>query len=222
MGGPVGGRSVSPLDDGLIEQAKDILRQLGFDAPRSNERSALTLLALLGMGAGSNWSEATRGLHGVTPMMEWMDRNFGKHYQPNSRETIRRQTLHQFIDASLVVLNPDDPSRPTNSAKNVYQVEEEAFALLTLVGSKRWNRELAKCLNRRPGLISAYAAVREREMIPATTPDGTQIRLSPGGQNLLIQNILMEFCPRWTPGSHVLYVGDTGKRAFVGLSSRWS
>jgi hypothetical protein len=203
---------VSPRDNGLIEQAQDVLRQLGFDGPRSNERSALTLLALLGMGAGDSWSEATRGLHGVTPMMDWMERHFGKHYQPNSRETIRRQTLHQFIDASLVVLNPDDPSRPTNSAKNVYQVEEEAFALLTLVGSKRWDRELGKYLDRRPGLIVAYAAAREQEMIPATTPDGRQIRLSPGGQNLLIQNILMEFCPRWTPGGQVLYVGDTGKR----------
>jgi len=65
-------------------------------------------------------------------MMNWMAQHFGKHYKPNTRETIRRQTLHQFIEAGLVVLNPDDPSRATNSAKNVYQVEVEAFSLLRL------------------------------------------------------------------------------------------
>jgi hypothetical protein len=202
-----------PRDDELVEQARQVLRQLGFDVPQSNERSALTLLALLGMRAGDSWSEASRDLHGVTPTMDWMAQHFGKHYRPNTRETIRRQTLHQFIEAGLVVLNPDDPSRATNSAKNVYQVEAEAFALLSLVGSKRWDRALKTYLEKRPGLIEAYAAARQQEMIPAITPDGKEIRLSPGGQNLLIQDILEQFCPRWTPGAQVLYVGDTGKRA---------
>lgn len=196
----------------LVEQARDVLRQLGFDVPQSNERSALTLLALLGMKPGDSWSEASRDLHGVTPMMNWMAQHFGKHYKPNTRETIRRQTLHQFIEAGLVVLNPDDPSRATNSAKNVYQVEVEAFSLLRLVESKRWARSLEKYLDKRPGLIAAYAAARAQEMIPVITPDEKEIRLSPGGQNLLIQEILEQFCPRWTPGAKVIYVGDSGKR----------
>ena len=145
-------------------------------------------------------------------MMSWMAQHFGKRYMPNTRETIRRQTLHQFIDAGLVVLNPDDPSRATNSAKNVYQIEAEGFALLVLVGSKKWARALEEYMDKRPGLIAAYAAAREQEMIPVLTPDGKEIRLSPGGQNLLMQDILEQFCPRWTPGARVLYVGDAGKR----------
>ena len=35
--------------------------------------------------------------------------------------------------------------------------------------------------------------------------------LHPGGQNVLLKAILEEFCPRWTPGGKVLYVGDAGK-----------
>ncbi len=49
-------------------------------------------------------------------------------------------------------------------------------------------------------------------MIPVSLPAGGEIRLTPGGQNVLIAAIVSEFCPRWTPGGHIVYVGDTGKR----------
>src|ERR1700734_3116031 len=121
--------------DDLIQQARDALSMLGFDNTRSNERSALTLLGLLGLRPGDSWADATRGLHGVTPLMDWMGEHFDKRYAPNSRETVRRQTLHQFVDAALVALNPDDRSRPVNSGKNVYQIDEGAFALLRQFGT---------------------------------------------------------------------------------------
>lgn len=44
----------------------------------------------------------------------------GKEYAANSRETIRRQTIHQFEQARLVNRNPDDPSRSTNSGETRY------------------------------------------------------------------------------------------------------
>ena len=33
--------------------------------------------------------------------------------------------------------------------------------------------------------------------------------MSPGGQNILVAEILAEFCPRFTPGAKIIYVGDT-------------
>ena len=45
--------------------------------------------------------------------------------------------------------------------------------------------------------------------IPIKLPDGAAITLSPGGQNVLIEQIIVEFCPRFAPGSHVLYIGDS-------------
>nr|WP_281366497.1 BsuBI/PstI family type II restriction endonuclease [Nocardioides thalensis] len=44
--------------------------------------------------------------------------------------------------------------------------------------------------------------------IPVTLPDGKPFTLSPGGQNVLIKQMLEEFCPQFTPGGEVLYVGD--------------
>jgi hypothetical protein len=42
--------------------------------------------------------------------------------------------------------------------------------------------------------------------------DGGTIDLTPGGQNVLVKEILESFCPRFTPGGKVVYVGDTGKK----------
>jgi BsuBI/PstI restriction endonuclease domain/BsuBI/PstI restriction endonuclease HTH domain len=202
---------MSSTRDELVQQAHDVLSALGFDKARSNERSALTLLSLLGLRPGDSWADATRDLHGVTPLMNWMAEHLDKRYAPNSRETVRRQTLHQFVDAALVVLNPDDLSRPVNSGKNVYQIDERAFALLRQFGTSQWETDLPIYLKQRPGQQAAYAAARDQAMIPVILPNGTEIKLTPGGQNVLIRDILEQFCPRWTPGGRVLYVGDAGK-----------
>lgn len=76
-----------------IREAIEVLRQLGLGREQQNDRSALTLLALLGLGAGDPWSVAGNPLVGITPMMEFFRQNYGKKYAPNSRETVRRQTV---------------------------------------------------------------------------------------------------------------------------------
>ena len=48
-------------------------------------------------------------------------------------------------------------------------------------------------------------------MIPVTLPDGDSIWLTSGGQNELIKALLEEFCPRYTPGGQIIYIGDAEK-----------
>ena len=48
--------------------------------------------------------------------------------------------------------------------------------------------------------------------IPLKLPTGQQIQLSPGGQNVLVEQIIHEFCPRFTPGGALVYVGDTEEK----------
>lgn len=49
-------------------------------------------------------------------------------------------------------------------------------------------------------------------MIPVRLPDGREVFLTAGGQNELVKKILEEFCPRFTPGGVVVYVGDAGNK----------
>lgn len=49
-------------------------------------------------------------------------------------------------------------------------------------------------------------------LIPVRLPDGQKLTLTAGGQNELVKKIVEEFCPRFTPGGVLVYVGDTGKK----------
>jgi type II restriction enzyme len=195
-----------------ITEALAILRELDFPRAQLNERSALTLLALLDLKPHERWSEASAPLRGITPIMDWCRAHYGKAYAPNTRETIRRQTMHQFVEAALAVPNPDRPERPVNSPKWCYQIEPSALKLLQTFGTEHWQVNLATYQSQRKGLRQRYARQRDMQMIPVTVAEGMAIRLTPGRHSELIKAILEEFGPRYAPGGQVIYVGDTGDK----------
>jgi hypothetical protein len=125
-----------------IKQALLVLSALGFPRAQQNERSALCLLALLDLTRDKSWDKASNPLMGITPIMDWARSHYQKKYAPNTRETIRRQTMHQFVDAGIAVYNPDEPARPVNSPNAVYQIEAEALNLLRSFGSAAWKANL--------------------------------------------------------------------------------
>lgn len=198
-----------------INEARRALELLNFDRERTNERSALVLLALLALRPSSPWAKADNPRLRTLELMRFMREHYGRDYKPNTRETIRRQTLHQFVAAGLALHNPDNPDRPVNSPKNCYQVEPRALELLSTYGTDGFDGLLAKYLDELPGLKAQHERARERQLIPVTLPDGRAVRLTPGGQNLLIKQTIEEFCPRFTPAAHVLYIGDAGRRTPV-------
>ncbi len=144
--------------------------------------------------------------------MIFMAEHYGKRYAPNTRETVRRQTVHQFLAAGLVVLNPDEPDRPINSGKTVYQVSPASLRLLRAYGTVDWAVELINYQHRIESLTERYALERDLQRIPVTLPEGQEVSLSPGGQNELVARIVEDFCPIFTPGGLVLYVGDADEK----------
>ena len=112
------------------EEALKIIKSFGLPKQQQNERSSLTLLALANLKEDESWAKVSRPLVRIWDIMGWMRDHFGKDYAANSRETIRRQTIHQFEQARLIDRNPDDPARPTNSGDTVYQLTEEAANVL--------------------------------------------------------------------------------------------
>jgi adenine-specific DNA-methyltransferase len=192
-----------------VDEALRVLAELGMPKDQCNERSALTLLALLDLKPRTPWSRVKAPLRGITPMMEFFAAHYGKRYAPNTRETVRRQTVHQFLDAGLIVANPDEPDRPINSGKTVYQIEQGALELLRAYRSERWQPALRAWLSSVGTLKEKHARERQMQRIPLVLPGGQRIDLSPGGQNILIKQIVDEFCPRFAPGGQLIYVGDT-------------
>lgn len=183
-----------------------------MDAERCNERSALVFLALLSLDPEAEWNDAANPMLGTRAIMDFIRDVYGKNYAPNTRERVRRFTLHQFAEAHLVVQNADQPKRPVNSPKWNYQVSPEALAVVRLHGTDGYGPALDVYLALVPGLKARYAAARELDRIPLTLPDGENFTLSPGGQNVLLKSMVEDFCQRFTPGGQVLYIGDAGDK----------
>lgn len=196
----------------MVSGALGILKSLNVPREQQNERSALTLLALLGMAPRKRWAEVVAPLLGITEMMNHFQKHFGKKYAPNTRETVRRFTVHQFVQMGLVLANPDDLARPINSPDNRYQVAPTLLKLAREYGSPSWNESLKNFVNSAEALHRLQPREREMNLIPVRLPDGRELKLTAGGQNELVKKIVEEFCPRFTPGGLLIYVGDTGNK----------
>jgi hypothetical protein len=195
-----------------IENARKILKSLGLPREQQNDRSALCLLALLDLRPGRGWTEAKNPLMGITPIMDWIREHYRKTYAPNTRETVRRQTMHQFVDAGIALYNPDRPDRPVNSPAVVYQIEPAALALLRTFESGAWHDNLTAYLAERQTLAARYAHERKQKLVPVQITTGQTITLSPGEHSELIRSIIEDFGPRFVPGGVLVYTGDTGNK----------
>ena len=147
-----------------IQEALTILKEISAPKEQQNERSALCLLALADIRPETSWDQATTPKRRITEMMDWFRDFYGKQYAPNTRETVRRQTMHQFVQMGLVVENPDQPERPINSPKWCYQLQQQALALIKSYGSDQWEE------SRRNYTISVKNLLQDRTRNIPTIP----------------------------------------------------
>jgi len=191
-----------------LADAMAILKSIGFAARQSNEVAAYSFLALLNLKPLQPWSEAEEPLRGITPIIDFIAEVYGVQYAPNTRETIRDEAVKYFVEAGMLIRNPDDSKRPTNSGKTVYQIEPTALELFRSFGGSGWNSKLENYLVERNRIRQELLRERKLTRIPVILPSGETITISPGGQNPLIKTVIEEFCPCFVPGGTVIYIGD--------------
>ena len=125
-----------------IEEAREILKSLGMPPAQHNQMSGLTLIALCGLTPDASWTDAKRGACTVTKgIMDYVKEHYGTEYAPNTRETFRRQVLHQFVQARVADYNPFEPDLPTNSPITTRSnpiSRPTARALTTLSQKRPW------------------------------------------------------------------------------------
>lgn len=197
------------------DEATEILASLGLPPKQRNERSALTLLALANVGRRRSWANTQQPLLRIWDIMGFMRREYKKDYAANSRETIRRQTIHQFEQARIVDRNPDDPSRPTNSGKTCYALTDDVLNVLRAYRTQQFDDAVSAFIREYGSLQAEYRGSRARHRVPLKTPDGSTVYLSPGKHNELQVAVIKELAPRFAPGATLLYIGDTALKHVV-------
>lgn len=204
-----------------VEEAKLILEALGAPKKQQNDRSALILLALCDLKEHDPWQNAKQVSRSVVGsktnpkykgIMRFISKYYNKQYAENSRETFRRQTLHQFVQAGIVNHNPEEPTLPTNSKDNHYRLTPEALRVIKSYKTTDWEKEVEQFREKKGSLKKKYAQRRSLRKLPLQLQDGTILEFSPGKHNEVQIAVIEEFAPRFAPGSRLLYVGDTAKK----------
>lgn len=199
-----------------IQEAQLILKALGLAEAQQNEMSALTLLAMAGVGPRGSWSKATKASLSVTKgVMVFVAEKFDRPYAPNTRETFRRQVLHQFTQAGVTAYNPDNPSLAVNSPKAHYALTAEALEVIKAFGLPVFNRLAKKFASESASRSAHYLTQRNFERIPLKTADGKEYSLSPGKHNEVEAAIVNEFAHRFAKGAKLLYLGDTENKEII-------
>lgn len=199
-----------------VKQAQQILLDLGMPEAQQNEISAFTLLSLCGIRKSSKWGSAVRQSLTITKgVMTFIKDVYGKDYAPNTRETFRRQVLHQFVQGRIADYNPDEPDLPTNSPRAHYAISEAALKVIQAFGSKRYKAELNNFKASHGSLVEIYQKNRKKQEVPVKLPNGKKVKLSPGKHNELQAAIVEIFAARFVSKPKLLYLGDTAKKNLI-------
>jgi hypothetical protein len=199
---------------GKLEEAKGILCAIGMPKGQTNDRSAYVLLALSGIKEDMSWTDATVSPMRIVDTMNFMAENYDKEYKPNTRETIRKDTLHQFVEGAVAQRNTDAMNRPTNSPNYSYCLTSEMLSLIKTYGTSKWQKALKKFIADKGTLIDKYSQQREYVRVPVVV-NGQEFSFSAGEHNELQKAIIEEFAAYFAKGAEVLYIGDTENKDLI-------
>lgn len=122
-----------------IGEATEILKELGLQLGKHNLVAPLTLLALCNILPEDYWENASRkSLIISKDIIPFANNYYKSNYKPNTRESFRKQALHEFIRNNIAELNPDDPSLPSQSGKTHYAITAVCLNTVRKYGLPEW------------------------------------------------------------------------------------
>lgn len=199
-----------------VDEAKTILAALGMPEAQQNDNAAYTILAFADVGPKTPWAKAQAPRLKPHDVIGFAFQRYRKRYAENTRETIRRQAIHQLVQGGVLVRNPDEPGLPTNSPRTHYALTDEALAVIRAYGSPRFEAEVAAFLEKvGGGLVTRYAGQRKAAGVEVTLPQGGTIALSPGAHNQLQAQVVQRFLPQFAPDARLLYLGDAEHKSLL-------
>jgi len=191
-----------------IERVKKLLEELGLPKRQQSEMCALVILSLANLGKRTPWPEATNEWLGIHGILEFIHDKYKKKYAENTRETIRKDGLHHFVNAALV----ERYAPATNSPKYSYRLTNEFLEVVRNINVSRKAFNTFK--QNHQSLIEIYASKKEMEKMPVKI-NGEDFTFSAGEHNQLQKAIIEEFASRFAKNSECLYVGDTTQKDLV-------
>ena len=201
----------------LILTTLRILKAFGIPlsgTPRRLERMAMAFLAC---GNVKHIDDLLDIADSTTPytlktrdIIHFLNTNFEEQISRGSYDDIRRKDLRLLTTAGIVLQS--NPNAATNDSTRGYCINPVYAALVRKYQAPNWATTVSEQLGDTVALSDKLKRKRKLEMIEVMLPAGKQLSFSVGKHNVLQQQIIEVFLPRFGHGAEVLYVGDTADK----------
>lgn len=193
-----------------LTETKNFLASLGMPVQQQADVCCYALLTLANIKPDDSWTAATNDWIRIHDVLSFTAEYYGKSYAENTRETIRKNCMHQFREGALI----EDNGKATNSPNYRYRITDEALQLLKTIGTRSFDEKMRSFHSVHETLIEKYASKKKMQMMPVLI-NGAELHFSPGKHNDLQKAIIEQFAPRFAPNCLCLYVGDTTNKDLI-------
>lgn len=202
----------------LIRQSLFIIGQLGIPLEdltrRQKEKLAMALLAAGDVRTPKDWSRIQSANTGYSVTTKQCIDFYNTHLEENmskgSYDYVLRDGLNKLLIGGIVVRSK--PESNISDATRGYRVSTEYARIIEKFGQKDWVKQVEIFNRTHKTYKDRMSQSRTFPQIAVTLADGREFYLKDGEHNLIQQQVLTEFLPRFGYGAELLYCGDSDNK----------
>lgn len=208
----------SPETQTLIREALHIVNTLGIPTDDltdiRKEKIAMALLAVGDVKSSKEWSKIkdANKAYAVTTkqMISFYNQYLEDSTSMGSYDYVLRHGLKRLLIAGIVVQSKPD-SNLSDSTRG-YKISVEYSKIIRTYKQKDWEQQVSIFNRSHKTYAERLAQKRDIPKITVRTADGHEFQLKDGEHNLIQQQIIQEFLPRFGCNAKILYCGDSDNK----------
>lgn len=202
----------------LIREALFIIDQLGIPLEgltgRDKEKLAMALLAAGDVKTSKEWRKvkSTNSGYSITTKqcVEFYNTYLEENMSKGSYDYVLRDGFSKLLIGGIV--ERSKPESNLSDATRGYRISTEYARIISKFGQKDWEKQVEIFNKTHKTYRERLAQTRNIPMINVKMPDGKEFQLKAGEHNLIQQQVITEFLPRFGYGATLLYCGDSDNK----------
>ncbi len=202
----------------LIREALFIIDQLGIPLEgltgRDKEKLAMALLAAGDVKTSKEWRKvkSTNSGYSITTKqcVEFYNTYLEENMSKGSYDYVLRDGFSKLLIGGIV--ERSKPESNLSDATRGYRISTEYARIISKFGQKDWEKQVEIFNKTHKTYRERLAQTRNIPMINVKMPDGKEFQLKDGEHNLIQQQVIIEFLPRFGYGATLLYCGDSDNK----------
>ena len=202
----------------LIRESLHIVQMLGIPTDdltdEKKEKIAIALLAVGDVKSSKEWSkikdENKDYSVGTKQMIAFYNQHLEDTTSMGSYDYVLRDGLERLLIAGIVVRSK--PNANISDSTRGYKVSAEYSKIIRTYGQKDWEQQVNIFNRSHKTYAERLAQKRDIPKITVRTADGQEFQLKDGEHNIIQQQVIQEFLPRFGAGAKILYCGDSDNK----------